>query len=568
MMKALLNITLKTNNNSFKRFFKQGGIKNNSKNNFTVQNVSFSSSKFLNNGLFNNIGKYNNFSKIMSPNNNKNFLYNCKNIIVNNNNHNMKNIMLNSLKNNQQHYFKRNINHTVLLDNSKLLTQRFTSNRQALTKTILERAGNHEHSKYIKWWLTGCCFMIFTMVSIGGITRLTESGLSMVQWQPIYGILPPRSEKEWQHVFNLYKQYPEYKLLNKGMELEEFKKIFFWEYLHRVWGRMIGLTFALPFLFFTFTGRLNGNLKRNCLFILGGIGLNGLLGWWMVKSGLKEKEINDRSVPRVSHYRLATHLGTAVALYCGTVWTVLELWFPSKNYQQIKSQISETARVLYQNKTSPLIAYTKVLTGLIFLTALSGALVAGLDAGLIYNEFPFMGNSIKPEETWKIADIGNVPPIYSTSIDKMPTLEELTKITSDTIIDTDSDSKSLIREINDEVKKDISFFSHVINWIKYNLFEKDASVQFNHRVLGITTALSTSALWLYTRDMIPVLHHNARIARHCLLGVVALQVTLGISTLLSFVSTPVAASHQAGSLTLLTTSLWFLHEVKKIRLLK
>ena len=155
--------------------------------------------------------------------------------------------------------------------------------------------------------------MVFAMAVIGAITRLTGSGLSMVEWRPLIGALPPLSEAEWQRVFDLYRETPEYRLRNAGMGLDAFKQIFFWEWFHRLWGRSIGLVFALPFAWFWMTGRIARPLLPRLagLLVLGG--LQGLLGWFMVKSGLVDR-------PSVSHYRLAAHLGLAVLIYGLLMW--------------------------------------------------------------------------------------------------------------------------------------------------------------------------------------------------------------------------------------------------------
>ena len=163
-----------------------------------------------------------------------------------------------------------------------------------------------ENKSVILWLLTGC-FMIMIMVVIGGITRLTGSGLSMVEWKPIMGFLPPMGDADWMAVFEKYQESPQFKLVNSSMNLNEFKVIFFWEYFHRVWGRLIGIVFLVPFIYFLYKRKIRGKLLRNCLIIFGLGGLQGLIGWIIVKSGLIY-------IPEVSHYRLALHLITAFFL--------------------------------------------------------------------------------------------------------------------------------------------------------------------------------------------------------------------------------------------------------------
>ncbi|MGH7125139.1 MAG: COX15/CtaA family protein [Stellaceae bacterium] len=171
----------------------------------------------------------------------------------------------------------------------------------------------------IALWLYGCAAMIFLMVVIGGITRLTESGLSITEWQPISGVIPPLSNADWAREFDHYKAIPQYQAIHAGMTLAEFKTIFFWEYLHRLWGRAIGVAFAGPFLWFLMTRRLSWALapKLAVLFVLGGF--QGALGWYMVESGLADRI-------EVSQYRLVAHLLAAVALYVAILWVAFDLW--------------------------------------------------------------------------------------------------------------------------------------------------------------------------------------------------------------------------------------------------
>lgn len=225
-------------------------------------------------------------------------------------------------------------------------------------------------------WLLGCCAMVLAMAVIGAITRLTESGLSIMEWAPISGALPPLSQAEWQRLFDLYRQIPEYREVNAGMSLAEFKTIFWWEYIHRLWGRLIGLVFALPFLWFWITGRLDRRMTRLLLFALLLGGLQGLLGWFMVASGFGERT-------DVSQYRLVAHLALALVIYGYLFWLALG---------QLRPQPVTTADPV----TAGLRRAGLALLALVALTILSGGFVAGLNAGLVYNSFPLMDGDLVP----------------------------------------------------------------------------------------------------------------------------------------------------------------------------
>jgi cytochrome c oxidase assembly protein subunit 15 len=220
-------------------------------------------------------------------------------------------------------------------------------------------------------WLVLCAAMIFAMVVIGGITRLTESGLSIVEWRPVTGALPPLSEAQWQAEFDKYRQIDQYRLLNAGMSLAEFKVIFFWEWFHRFWGRLIGLVFAIPFAWFLWTGAVHGALALKLAGILALGGLQGFVGWWMVASGLRENMI------AVSHLRLAAHLGLALIIHASILWVALDL---------LRGRRAGT----------PERKWGLALTALVFAAILAGALVAGLDAGKTHNDFPLMDGRLFP----------------------------------------------------------------------------------------------------------------------------------------------------------------------------
>jgi len=226
-----------------------------------------------------------------------------------------------------------------------------------------------------KWLLLGCA-LVALMVLIGGITRLTHSGLSMVTWKPVTGTIPPLNEMQWQDEFTKYKTSPEYIKKNYHFTLEEFKDIFFWEYLHRLIGRVIGFVFLLPFLYFVLKKKIKSKKLQNNLlviFFLGG--LQGLVGWYMVKSGLVEN-------PNVSHFRLATHLVLALVLFSYIYWIALSLLFP-------KNDVST-------QKTRQIFKWSRVLLFFTTIQIIYGAFIAGLKAGKFYPTYPKMGNEWMP----------------------------------------------------------------------------------------------------------------------------------------------------------------------------
>jgi len=231
-----------------------------------------------------------------------------------------------------------------------------------------------DNKAVIYWLLTGC-ILIFIMVIVGGITRLTHSGLSISNYKLISGTIPPMNEVEWNEAFDLYKQYPEYQKLNYGMSLEEFKDIYFWEWIHRVIGRFIGLVFIIPFIYFLIRKQLSRLTIKKAIILLIMGGFQGFLGWYMVKSGLVDR-------PDVSHYRLAAHLTTAFLTFAYTFWVALDLIYPNK--KTIDKKLRNFIRV-----------------GLVVLIIqiIYGAFVAGLDAGWIHNHWPFMNEGKLIHET-------------------------------------------------------------------------------------------------------------------------------------------------------------------------
>jgi cytochrome c oxidase assembly protein subunit 15 len=316
------------------------------------------------------------------------------------------------------------------------------------------------------------------MVVLGGVTRLTGSGLSMVDWRPIMGWLPPLSDSEWQRTFEMYQLSPQFQKVNSHMDVHAFKGIFWLEYLHRLLGRTIGIVFAVPFLFFVIKGYIARREwpKYLLMFVLGG--LQGVLGWYMVKSGLVDN-------PHVSQYRLTAHLLAAILIYTYMFWVALSLLFPPE---------SDTNHRWYR--------YTVLLTCLILVTVISGGFVAGLKAGEIYNTFPLMGNTLLPPGLLAL------DPIWRNAFDNMTT------------------------------------------------------VQFNHRILAISTFCIIVFYWLRARKT--DLPARSRLAANALLHTALLQVILGISTLLLSVPTILAAAHQAVALLLITVVLYLVHSLRKI----
>ncbi|KAI9670444.1 MAG: Cytochrome c oxidase assembly protein cox15 [Trizodia sp. TS-e1964] len=361
-------------------------------------------------------------------------------------------------------------------------------------------------SNSVAYFLLLSATSVFGIVVFGGLTRLTESGLSITEWRPLTGTLPPLSANDWSSEFEKYRASPEAQILNPHISLEDFKKIYYMEWGHRLWGRVVGMTFVLPALYFVARRRVSGPMALRLGAIGSLIGVQGVLGWWMVKSGLKDDLFAPGSHPRVSQYRLAAHLGTAIICYSAMVWNGLSILRENRILAMSPNAANNYIRTLSTPRLRAFRLAVVCLGGLVFTTALSGAFVAGLDAGLIYNDFPFMGGD------WNLA-----PPkaelfssFYSRRADG-----------SDTI------------------------------W--RCMLENPALVQLEHRILAGTSASAVLALWVYSRYL-PV-GKVVRMTVNAAGGVVLMQASLGIATLLYLVPTPLAAAHQAGSLVLLSTIL-------------
>ncbi len=335
-----------------------------------------------------------------------------------------------------------------------------------------------DNNRKVATWLLVCCALVFAMVVLGGVTRLTGSGLSMVDWRPVVGALPPLSDAAWQATFEMYQQTPEFQKVNAHMELDDFKGIFWLEYLHRLLGRTIGIVFLIPFLVFGWRGYIQKPEwpKYTLMFVLGG--MQGVLGWYMVKSGLVDN-------PHVSQYRLVAHLVAAFLIYAYMFWVALSLIFPPRG-----------------GTPHPWYRKTLALTTLVTVTVISGGFVAGLKAGKIYNTFPMMG------EYWAPPGMFAIEP-----------------------------------------------------WWR-NLFDNMATVQFDHRILAITTFVLIIVYWFGSRKTdLP-----ARLAKgvNALLHTAVLQVALGVATLLLVVPVFLAALHQAVAMLLFTVVLYLCHGLRRV----
>jgi heme a synthase len=255
--------------------------------------------------------------------------------------------------------------------------------------------------KPIAVWLFICCFLVFAMVVVGGVTRLTDSGLSIVEWQPIVGTMPPLSEGDWDELLEKYRDTPQYQQVNKGMTRDEFKGIFWWEYFHRLLGRAIGLVFFVPFVYFLIRKQIDRPLgwKLTGIFVLGG--LQGLMGWYMVMSGLVDDV-------RVSQYRLTAHLGLAFVIFAALFWVATGL---------LSTKAEESNEQADHHSPKSLYRFSIGLTFLIFIMVLSGGLVAGIRAGLAYNTFPLMNGHFIPPEIFLLE------PWYRNFFENMATVQ-------------------------------------------------------------------------------------------------------------------------------------------------
>jgi len=266
-------------------------------------------------------------------------------------------------------------------------------------ETRAQVRGQATTSKAVAVWLYGVAALIFVMVIVGGATRLTDSGLSITEWQPILGVIPPLSEADWQAALDKYRQIPQYQLINRGMSLEEFKFIYWWEWAHRFLGRIIGLAFFVPLVWFWARGELSAPLKPKLIALLLLGGLQGFLGWYMVQSGLTERV-------DVSQYRLAAHLGLAIFIFGAILWVALGI---ERQHTAIFRPASLTPRWA--------LAGAIILTAFIFLQIVMGAFVAGLDAGRAHNTWPLM------DGYWLPPSVGEISPWYRDIFENVSTVQ-------------------------------------------------------------------------------------------------------------------------------------------------
>jgi heme a synthase len=348
-------------------------------------------------------------------------------------------------------------------------------------------------------WMLGTAGMVVGMIHVGGLTRLTGSGLSMTTWHPL-GSKPPMTTEEWETEFGRYKMYPEWEQ-RKAMTLNDFKYIYAWEYGHRMLGRCVGLVFVIPWAYFSMRGLVPAGYQPRMLGLLCMGGGQGLVGWWMVKSGLGEDRRGDQKEIKVKPYRLATHLSMAFATYAALLWTGWDI-LSLQNTQLWKEGMRSMTKEALRHATNLRIG-AFAITGLTAITIVSGALVAGNDAGRAYNTYP------KMNDEWIPHDIVALSP-----------------------------------------------------WTR-NLTENTATVQFNHRVLGTATALGALTLFgIGKGSLVTPQVRNGLLA----VGLAATgQMTLGVVTLLNYVPISLAAAHQLGAAVVMTSGLYLCHSLRYVK---
>jgi len=331
---------------------------------------------------------------------------------------------------------------------------------------MTDRKTNIKNSQSIVVWLYINAFMVFCMAVIGAVTRLTESGLSMVEWRPLIGAMPPLSIDEWNRVFDLYRQTPEYQKINAGMSLDEFKNIFFWEWFHRLWGRMIGLVYALPLVYFWVRGMIPSGYKKHLfgLLVLGAG--QAIMGYVMVLSGFVDR-------PSVSHYRLAAHLMLAWIIFCGLIWVAMVLRPPKPN-------ITSFCRRRHGGASLCLLA----------LTIIWGAFMAGKDAGLVSSTWPHMYQDVMIPDELKMMSVNMA--------------------------------------LNNE-----------------------SVIHFTHR-------------WIAALALVMILIFAWRVQSFALAVIVFVQFGLGIATIMTHVSIPMAAMHQGGAFVLSAILLYELYRLNRL----
>jgi cytochrome c oxidase assembly protein subunit 15 len=335
------------------------------------------------------------------------------------------------------------------------------------------QAKNSRDGKPIILWILGLCLLTLCTLVVGGVTRLTGSGLSIVNWDPIMGVIPPLHHDEWVAAFEQYQQFPQYRIINSAMTLGEFKMIFFWEYFHRILGRTIGMAFVVPYLFFVSRRMISRKMSIRMVVALVLGGMQGILGWYMVKSGLVD-------IPYVSHYRLAAHLSLALVILIYLFWNALSLM-----------QFKVTSAPKYLKR------FAIAMATIIAIQIVFGAFTAGLHAGVGYNTFPTMNGE------WVPAKIGDLAPA----------------------------------------------------WL--NLFENTVTIQFIHRILGWIILLG-SLVFGY-RAACATLSPLQKRAALFFTGLVLVQFTVGVLTLIHVVPFPLAITHQMGATLLLLTVFFVIH---------
>ncbi|WP_371038991.1 heme A synthase [Rhodosalinus sp. FB01] len=331
-------------------------------------------------------------------------------------------------------------------------------------------AGRREARGAVRVWLMILFALVVVMIAVGGLTRLTDSGLSITEWRPVTGALPPMSAEDWEREFDLYRQIPEYQLQNKGMSLAEFKFIYWWEWGHRQLGRFIGLVWATGFLGLLVTRRMPPGWTGR-LFLLGALGgLQGAIGWWMVASGLEGSMLD------VASYRLATHLGLAFVILGLIAWYVFRLGREERDLMQAR-----------RAREGALAGWGAALGAVAFLQILLGALVAGIDAGRNYTDWPLMAGGFFPPYPFQLE------PVWR------------------------------------------------------NFFEDDGLVQFMHRMAGYALfLLGLVAWWRYRRSA----NAATRFSMNAVLAILSLQVVLGIVTVIYGAPWHLAIVHQFGAVVL------------------
>ena len=353
-------------------------------------------------------------------------------------------------------------------------------------------------------WIFGTAGLVIGMIHVGGITRLTQSGLSMTTWTPL-GSAPPLNLLEWQREFDRYKTFPEWQQ-RQSMTLSEFQYIYAWEYGHRMLGRFVGVAFCIPWIYFSLRGKIPTGYQPRMAGLLAMGGTQGLVGWWMVKSGLGDDRRDDKREIRVKPIRLATHLGMAMATYGALVWTGLDI-FSLTSKEAIASQTQSLGKETLQ-KLSRVRVGSVATTALTFVTVLSGALVAGNDAGRAYNTWPKMGDEWIPSDLWDLSP-----------------------------------------------------------WDR-NVIENTATVQFNHRLLGMATAVSAASLAVVgltspTIALVRVINPTVQRGLYAIGITATAQFALGVTTLLNYVPISLAAAHQMGSVAVFTSGIYLTHALRQ-----